>query len=65
MDRCIRKRPIRSGRCGSAAQPVDAAPAVTAAIVNPTIEDTLRAGAPASCRCWREHDHLSAPDSSA
>jgi hypothetical protein len=62
MDRCIRKRPIRSGRCGSAAQPVDAAPAVTAAILNPTITRRPRAGTSSSCRCWCEYNYP-APES--
>jgi hypothetical protein len=60
MDRCIRKRPIRSGRYGCVAQPVDAAPAVTAAIFDPTIQRTPHAG---TSSCWREHDYGSTPES--
>ncbi len=65
MDRCIRKRRIRSGWCGCAAQQVDAAAAVTAAIPNPTIYRTPAAGNSSPCRSWREHDHRSARESRA
>lgn len=61
MERRIHKRPIRSGRYSRAAQPGDAAPAVTAAVFNPAIERTPRAGRSSSCPCWFEHDHRSAP----
>jgi hypothetical protein len=44
MECGIRNRPIRSGRCGCAARPVDAAPAVTAA--TPTIERNTARGHP-------------------